>query len=223
MRWSIAPNANGGRHRCRPPLSAVGAVPVKARSVPGSGSGRGLAASVGSLSGSSPKPKLLQGSQGDPSKRTSMEPFPGPRRSELRRFPESRTPSRSSLSASFRFPSKQAPPGSDRVPDEANFDGFPFAVPSPEGSGSAGQLEESGVGIGLRLCLALLPPAPRPSSFHDVPEGPPLPLSGRCRVIRFSVSGGTDSPAAGGQWRGESIRARATGLWITGITGIVLI
>ena len=38
-----------------------------------------------------------------------------------------------------------------------------LTVPSPEGSGSAGRLKESGFGIGLRLCLALLPSG-RPAS-----------------------------------------------------------
>src|SRR5687767_1150077 len=59
---------------------------------------------------------------------------------------------------------------------EANFDEIPFAVPSPEGSGSAGLSLESGSGIGLRLCLTLLPSIALPSLAGDHPcECPPLP------------------------------------------------
>jgi len=172
----------------------------------GSGSGRGLSAPVGSLSGSLPKPKLPPGSQGDPSKRTSTGPFPGRRQSELCRSPESQKPNRSPTPASFRLPQKRTPEGPDRTACEANFADAPFADPSPEGPGSAGRLfGKWGRHRSEDLCLALLPRDARPwlsrhsrrfvaaafGRFRNLvspfPEGPPCRLPHRyARSNRFA-------------------------------------
>ena len=79
------------------------------------------------------------------------------------------------------------------------FDGFPFAVPLPEGSGSAGRLEESGSGIGLRLCLALLPPKRPTFDFTAFsPKGGRRAISGHGHQT-VSVSG-SDSLATDRTW-----------------------
>ena len=69
-----------------------------------------------------------------------------------------------------------------------------LTVPSPEGSGPAGRLKESGFGIGLRLSLALLPPGARPGISRLLPrrESP----AGSPTVTDQTVSvSGSDSPA----------------------------
>jgi hypothetical protein len=169
----------------------------KARLLPGAGSGRGLSAPVGSLSGSSSKSRsFVQGSQGLLPKQA---PFRVPVEASHAGFPRD---GRLDRSPSFRpLP----------VPVEANFSGFRSgrrrseASPAPFRGSFARRLRfrwtlllESGVGIRLS-------PSPRASSSRapDLPalsrlsrRSAALPPSGRCRELLFSVSGGNSLPPA---------------------------
>ena len=153
-----------------------------------SGSGRGLAAPVGSL-------------WVPPEYRYSMK-FPGrvafkallllrvpwvpPGHRCPGRFPF-RVPSTASLPwpvpAGF-LPEHCCPfrsPGSDRLSGHCCSDRIPVRSSFAGGSGSAGHLSESGFGIGRSLCLALLPSGALPSvSLCFDPEGFPPPSQWQC-------------------------------------------
>ena len=154
----------------------------------GSGSGRGLSAPVGSLSGSLPKPKLLPGSQGDPPKQASMGPFPGRRQSELCRSPESQMSNRSPAPASFRSPQKRTSPGPDpdRLRSELRRRSFRGSIARRPGFRWT-PLRESGVGIGPKTSASRFFRGAPGLSFHDIPEGPSLPLSAASGIwsLRF--------------------------------------
>ena len=169
------PNANGGRHCCRPPLSAVvrsaeafrrtGArVPAEAlrpRSVP-------FRVPFRSRS-SFQVPRAIHRSElrWDPFRvaaRASPDGLPRDRhRTEIRRL-------------LFPVPFGANSAGFRAGAVEANFAGSLSRFHRPKALVPLDGLEESGVGFGLRLCLTLLPRSARPSSFVGVPEGPPLPL-----------------------------------------------
>jgi hypothetical protein len=113
--------------------------------------------------------------------------------------PESRTSCRSAALASFRFPTKRTLPSSDRISFDANVSVDPFAVALPEGSASAGPIEESGVGIGPKTFASRF--------FLKAPGLRALRLSRRSAATALrpplacllSVSGETDRPAAVGE------------------------
>jgi hypothetical protein len=110
----------------------------KAWLLPGAGSGRGLSAPVGSLSGSSSKSRsFFPRIPGHPAEASSLS---GSRRGEPRRVPEKRLSGpKSVISVSRRSPLKRTSSVSGRAAAEAKLRRLPFAVPSPEGSGSAGR------------------------------------------------------------------------------------
>jgi hypothetical protein len=180
-----------------------------------SGSGRGLAASDGSQSGPSQKDLAAFFEFPDPASISfGLAAF---RKKVAFRSRSKRTPKRDPRVPCSALRLCQVP---WRVPFEANFSGFPFAVPSPK-LRFRWTLEESGFGIGLRLCLALLPPVALPSLAGFRPCGPPpFPrgnggeLSNRFRPATLCH----DKRCV------MALRVAPSGivLWITRITGITM-
>jgi hypothetical protein len=171
----------------------------------GAGSGRGLAAPVGSLSAFH-RSRSFSGSPGWPDEAN----FEGSLWITVRRTcrisgkPTGRTPS-----------------DLPRVTVEANFDDFPFARPSPEGSGCAGHLWKVG---SARAC------AFTSRFFVQMPGQSLLRLSSLRRSAASAVATAfervfrfrkTVSPAAKPQWPWGPIRPSGISLWIRRITGII--
>jgi hypothetical protein len=178
-----------------------------------SGSGRGLAASDGSQSGPSQKDLAAFFEFPDPASiLVRLAAFEERSPSDLVRS-ELRGEIHGFLSSALRL--CQVP---WRVPFEANFSGFPFAVPSPK-LRFRRTLQESGFGIGLRLCLALLPSVALPSLAGFRPCGlPPLPRgNGRELSNRFRPATLCHDKRCV-----MALRVAPSGfvLWITRITGI---
>jgi hypothetical protein len=157
------------------------------------------------------------------SKQASADPFrlsrgkPCFRLSDV--FPASRRPSCEHLSGKpaivrfrlfstgrTRFPDRPFLSGRTlRVPSglpSSKLSGRPFAVPLPEGAGSAG-LRESGFGFGFPRYLALLPGCPTRASMASFPKD--LGLFGTGGVLEFRAVAGWSSLTAKGH-HGWAIR-----------------
>jgi hypothetical protein len=160
-----------GRRRARERGSCRERVPAEAfrpRSVP--------------FRGPHPKPKLLPGIPGPPAEASSL---PGSRRGKPRRVPERRPSGPKSVIPSLpghlRSELRRFPVG----PPPRRTSPAPFRGPVARRLRFRWTLlSESGVGIGLRLRLALLPPG-RPTfrRLPGIPEGPPL--------VRLSAAAGS--------------------------------
>lgn len=102
----------------------------------------------------------------------------GRQRSELCRSPESQKPNRSPTPASFRFPRKRTSegPDPDRLRSELRLRSFRGSIARRPGFRWT-PLRESGVGIGPKTFTSRFFRGAPGLSFHDIPEGPSLPLS----------------------------------------------
>jgi hypothetical protein len=162
----LPPNANGGWHRCQPPLSATLAMP---EGVAAAGSGfrpRPFGPGRFPFGVLFEKPKLL--SKDPRASCRSKLPFGFPSRQAPPGSRETAVWTEVRLSVSRRSPLKRTSSVSGRVAAEAKLRRLPFAVPSPEGSGSAGR------SFGKWGRHRLSPP-PRASSSRS----PDLPASHR--------------------------------------------
>jgi hypothetical protein len=187
----------------------------------GAGSGRGLSASVGSLSGSSAGTEAPSRFPGLPVEANFYGSLLGRRRSKLRRSPRS-----APRASSGGFPIgsnwselRLVPTGSRR----SELRRVPFAVPPSEDFGPAGRFEESGVGSGFHLRLALLPLRTRPSRLPRHSRRFAASASGPLPSIRISVSGKADLRLPSDIGRANRFAPEQSGsicLWITGISGI---
>jgi hypothetical protein len=215
------------------PHSSVAWCPTEAWHVSfGEGSGRGLSAPVGSLSGSSSGAGApFERSQGCPAKRTSPGPLRVASGASSLGFP-----GRPVSEANFRnclslpdLPRGASSPCSIRPAREKRSelrDLKPFAVsPRPEGF----EVRWTGSGKWGRLRLSPSPRAssrPRPAFFglarHPRRSAALPPLSAAASEPLSRFRGGFSS-AALEQCAPDSIRAIGPGLWITGISGMELI
>jgi len=182
----------------------------------GAGSGRGLAASVGSLSGSSSGAEApFERSQGCSTKRTSTSPLRGPSGASSLRVPRTALPKRTSAACPFRKEFLRSellrpfPIGSQR---SRSLEAILSRFLHPRVSVPLDPWRKVGSASAFASASRFFLVRARLSDFRDFPEGPPHPPFGHCRD-RSSFRFREVEPLFGCPWTmGASIDSRESDL-----------